>query len=478
MTFSSLGLSSLTLEFLCLFLMLGTFIIDLLNIKNKEDVVEKVTLGGLALLFTLSLLTINHRGIAFNGMFQLDAFAAMFKSLFLLISLFITVLSKESLKNFQNRSEFYLLILAITLGMLLVASANDFLILFISVELVTISFYVLTAYLKTDEKSVEAGMKYLILGSLSTGFMLYGISYIYGNIGNTNFALMRDAILAQNVPASLMFGTLLVLAGIGFKIGIFPFHSWVPDVYEGAPAPVTAFLASGSKIVGFCALTRLFLTVIQPLNINWSYVLAALSALTILYGNLGALPQKNIKRLMAFSGITHAGYILMGIASGTVLGSQATVFYLVTYALAVLGAFLVIVFWSAQTGSDDLDSYNGLSEKSPLLAAGLFVALLSLAGVPPLAGFFAKMTILLSAIQGGLIWLAFIGIINVVISLYYYLNIIKRLYFYKASDAQKIAVPATVSYAIYITIAATIFFGIFQEPLVEMAQAAVAGIIN
>ncbi len=470
-----IGLSALLLEGLVLALMLAVFIADLFLPAAKNRLGEGVA-AGLAGILACAFLFSPRTGAAFGNTFVCDGLALFFKVLFILTAILITLMAREFLKKSpKNPGEFYLLILSALLGMLFLASANDFILLFVSVELVTVSFYVMTAYLKTDKRSVEAGIKYLILGALSSGMMLYGISFIYGHTGSTQFDAVRGALAGfQTAPALLLFGILLLMAGLGFKVGAVPFQFWIPDVYEGAPVPVTAFLSVGSKMAGFAALLRICISVISPFEKKWSVLIAALAAMTLVYGNLGAIPQKNIKRFLGYSSIGHAGYLLTAIAAGGLSGARGVLFYLLSYAVTLLAVFLVVVFCSLHFETDDMSAYDGLSQRSPILAGSLFLALLSLAGVPPLSGFFAKFLVLSSAVEKGLVWLALLGAVNVVISLYYYLVLIKRMYIHPPVSRDPIRLPLSFRVPLYFLMLAMVGIGVVQNPFVHLATSAVS----
>ncbi|MBI3333012.1 MAG: NADH-quinone oxidoreductase subunit N [Candidatus Omnitrophica bacterium] len=420
-----------------------------------------------------------------GGMYRIDPLGIFFKGIFLATALLVTLMAREMGRSFErDAGEFYLLILTCTLGMFFVASAGDFLMLFVSLELITISFYVMTAYLKTDLRSLEAGLKYLILGSVASGLFLYGIAFVYGATGSTQFAQIRAVLQGAGtaaaagsapppLPAGLLFGLLMILGGILFKTAAVPFQLWVPDVYQGAPTPVTAFLSVGSKSAGFLVAFRVLVELFLPARSRWSGLIALLAGLTILYGNLGAIPQKNIKRLFGYSSIGHAGYLLIGLAAGSALGSTAITFYLAGYLVTNLAAFLVISAFSRQAGSDEMADYAGLSQRSPLLAAAMFLALLSLAGVPPLAGFFGKFLLLMSAVREGYLWLAAIGAAAVVISLYYYLLLVKRMYVDPPADPTPVPVSLPVRIALIACLIGILGIGIWQGPFVNLSFASV-----
>ena len=414
----------------------------------------------------------------FHGMYRLDAFALFFKRLFLLALTMVLVMAAEFSERIESgAAEFYALLMFCATGMLILASVNDFILLFVALELVTITFYVLASYLRRQVASLEAGTKYLILGALSSGFTVYGIAFVFGTTGTTNFDKLAN-VLSQSpagTPAPpFVLGMLLVLTGLGFKIASVPFQIWVPDVYQGAPTPVTAFLAVGSKAAGFALLLRVLFAGLLPVQGTWVMLLLVLAAATLLYGNLGAIPQRNIKRLLGYSSIGHAGYMLMGIAAVNALGVGAVLFYLGQYAFTVLGAFLAIVAITNATGSDEIPTFSGLGKRSPILGLALFLAMMSLAGIPPLSGFFGKFQLFAAVIDRAQTdWhyyvLAGIGAAAIVISLYFYLGVGKAIYLQEAEDATPIAVSKPLRAALYVCMAAMIGLGIFQRPLVEAA---------
>lgn len=455
-------------------LILGLFWLSLHpDEKTEKSTVWMCATGYISIALSLPFLW-NLTANLFNGMFQINSLAIFLKGIFLVTGLLTTIMINEFMTEQDKRkTDFYLLIAISTLGTLFLASANDLITLFITVEWITISLYVLTAYLKTDNESLESGMKYLIMGAFSAGFFLYGISFVYGTCGGTHFEQIRQFLAAHPEGNALFWsGALLILAGIGFKIALFPFQLWVPDVYQGAPTPVTAFLAAGSKAAGFAALAKVLFLCLGIHSINWSFLIACLSAFTLLYGNLGALRQTNIKRLLAYSGIAHAGYLLMGFSSASKLGMASTLFYLAVYVAANLTVFTAVVIVGKEMKSNEISDYRGLSRKSPLLAASLFIALLSLGGIPPLAGSFGKFFVIVSAQNGGYIWLASLGAVNVIISLYYYLIIVKEMYLRKSDfGPKKIKISRPIAFTFGILVLIIIGFGFFQAPLFHLAEA-------
>jgi len=420
----------------------------------------------------------NVTGITFSGMFVMDSLAWFFKGIFLVTMVFVFAMTQEFFKTLgERRNEFYLLLWLALIGMCLVASSADFLMMFISIEILTISLYVMTAYLKSDKLSIEAGMKYLILGALASGFFLYGISFIYGATHSTHFVDIQYFVSTHPMTPMTLFALVLIFAAVGFKIAAVPFHMWVPDVYQGAPTPVTALLSVGSKAAGFIVLIRLFFGVFGAWHIQWGLALAILSAITMTYGNLVAMFQTNIKRLLGYSSISHAGYLLMGAAAGTALGATGINFYLLGYMFTNLAAFLVIIVFSIATKSDEIADYAGLVQRSGLLACTMLLALVSLAGMPPLAGFFGKFTLLMAVIKSGYTWLALIAGVNIVISLYYYLMVIKRIYVDPPRSTSPIPVSVSMQLLLAIAIIGIIVIGIFQGPFLDAAMtAAVKGI--
>ena len=424
-------------------------------------------------------------GEAFGGMFVQDALAVFFKRFFLLAAALVLVLAVE----FSDRiaagiSEYYSLIVFALAGMLFAASSNDFAMLFVSIELITITFYVLTSFTRGKVAALEAGVKYLILGALSSAFMIYGIALVWGTTGKFNFTElaaygMSHADLASN--KLFLFGVLFILVGLGFKIAAFPFQMWTPDVYQGAPTPTTAFLAIGSKAAGFVLLLRFLFTAIPSVTAHWDKLLIIVSAITILYGNLCAIPQRNLKRLLGYSSIAHAGYLLLGVAALTTAGQAAVLYYLSGYLFTTLAAFTVIGIVMRHLDNEDISGLAGLNERSPLLAATMTLAMVSLAGIPPLAGFFGKFLLFKSVVERGAenhayYCLAITALVGVVISLYYYFGVIRVIYWSKATpDLSPIALSRPMRCAIVVCLAGMFWLGLAPGGLLKLAaQAATA----
>jgi NADH-quinone oxidoreductase subunit N len=442
---------------------------DLLIPASRRSVLWLVALAGLGVCAWLLIGTpADAIGQTIGSLWVVDRFALYFKGLFLLTAAVVIVMTRHFERHLPaNVGAFYLLLFTALLGMFVLSSLSDLLMLFIGLELLTFSLYIMAAYLKTDRRSLEAGMKYLILGSVSGGFLVYGISLLYGFAGGTSFDALRAALAAQPLPWSAQAGLLLVIAGLGFKIAMVPFNLWVPDVYEGAPTPVVALLSVGSKMAGVVAILRLLYGVFLPVAGLWAGVLASLSAATMLYGNLAAIPQTNIKRLLGYSSIGHAGYLLMGLSTASTAGAEAVGYYLLAYLVSNLAAFLVVIAASDAIGGESLEAYNGLSKRSPLLAATLFIALLSLAGVPPLAGFVGKLLVLLATTRSGQLWLVVIGALNVVISLYYYLMVIRRMYILPPAHPEPVTVSPLVQLVAFALIGGIVVIGTLQAPFLD-----------
>ncbi len=439
---------------------------------------------GLGLILLYSLFGLNtppaDANSAFGGMFVLDSLALFFKRFFLIAAIIVLVISVEFSDCFHaGITEFYALILFALTGMLLAASANDFALLFVSLELITITFYVLSSFQRSRSASLEAGVKYLIIGALSTGFTVFGIALVYGISNHFNFNQIASVAAQHRDNPIFLFGLLLILGGLGFKISAFPFQIWTPDVYQGAPTPAAAFLAIGSKAAGFALLLRFLFTAVPEVTTRWSGVLMLLTAVTILYGNLCAIPQRNLKRLLGYSSISHAGYLLLGITAFSRSGQSAVLYYLSGYLFTVLAAFTVICLVLRRLETDDISGLAGLNQRSPLLATTMTLAMVSLAGIPPLAGFFGKLLLLKSVIEqvgtnGSYFWLAIVAIVGVVISFYYYFGVIRAIYWSEETpDLTPIPVSLPARMAIYGCLAGMFFLGMFPGPMLNLADSAV-----
>jgi NADH-quinone oxidoreductase subunit N len=438
-------------------------------------------LGGLLLISLSGNGVCSVFGTAFNGAFVEDGLALFFKRFFLVAAILVLFMAAE----FSDRiaagiSEYYSLIVFALAGMLFAASANDFVMLFVSIELITITFYVLTSFQRGKIASLEAGVKYLILGALSSAFLVFGIALIWGTTGKLNFTELAAVAVQFEANKLFLLGVLFVLVGLGFKIAAFPFQIWVPDVYQGAPTPTTAFLAVGSKAAGFVLLLRVLFTAVPAVTAHWTDLLIVISGITILYGNLCALPQRNLKRLLGYSSIAHAGYLLLGVAALNASGQAAVMYYLAGYLFTVLAAFTVICLVARQTDTEDIPALAGLNQRSPLLAATMTLAMASLAGIPPLAGFFGKFLLLKSVIESaqathnhGYYCLVFTALAGVVISLYYYFGVIRAIYWSRETpDLSPISLSAPAKLTVWICIAGMFWIGLFPNTVLNLANEA------
>ncbi|MBI4549870.1 MAG: NADH-quinone oxidoreductase subunit N, partial [Candidatus Omnitrophica bacterium] len=365
----------------------------------------------------------------FHGYFLLDFYSAFFALLALAI-LFITVLLAMSYKGIppKQEGELYALLSFVGLGLILMASSENLLMIFLSIEFVSLTSYVLTGFQKQDRSSNEAALKYLLFGSVASGVMVYGMSLIFGLTGSIELGAIREAVDPSGLNHLLLIGLVLMLVGFAFKISAAPFHMWAPDVYTGAPTPITAFLTVGPKALGFAVLIRVLLGAFSPLINQWSNLLAVMAALTMTIGNVVAVSQTNIKRLLAYSSIAQAGYMLMGVAAFTELGLSGVLVYLVAYALTNLGAFAAVILTANHYGTDDIRSYAGLARKSPAVAAALTVFFISLAGIPPLAGYIGKFFVFAGAIQTRFYLLAVFAAVYCAVAVFYYFKVVKEMY--------------------------------------------------
>jgi NADH-quinone oxidoreductase subunit N len=425
-------------------------------------------------------------GTAFGGMFIQDGMSLFFKRLFLVTAIIVLVFSFDFADRLPSAAigEYGALTLFALAGMMLAASANDLSVLFVSVELITVTFYVLVSFQRARVVSLEAGVKYLIIGALASAIMVYGIALVYGTAGSMKFDRVAAAAPALADNRVFLIGVLLVMAGLGFKIAAFPMQLWAPDVYQGSPTPTTAFLAIGSKAAGFALLLRFLYTAVPGLSAWLGPVLAVVAGITILYGNLCAIPQRNLKRLLGYSSISNAGYLLLGVAAMSAAGQSAVLFFLGAYLVSVLGAFLVIGLVTRDAESEDVGVLAGLNQRSPFLAFTLSLSMISLAGIPPLAGFFGKFLLLKAVVeqartQPAYAWLLAVALVGIVISLYYYFGVVRAIYWPKApgetepTASAPIPVSRPMRYAVVFCIGGMLYLGLFPSGLLNAALAAI-----
>jgi len=461
---------------------LGVLLADLWLPAERKRGLGYLAAAGVGAILICSLMTAlpTEPQFAFGRMFVLDGTALFFKRFFLVATILVLLMAVEFSDRIQaGISEYYSLILFAAAGMMFAASANDFALLFVSLELITVTFYVLVSFQRGRAGSLEAGVKYLIIGALSSAFMVFGIAFIYGTSGAFNFGDLAAAGPKLVENKLFLVGLLFLLVGLGFKIAAVPFQMWAPDVYQGAPTPTTAFLAVGSKAAGFVLLLRVLFTAVPDVAAQWWKFFVVISALTILYGNLCALPQQNLKRLLGYSSIAHAGYLLLGVAAMSVAGQAAVLYYLAGYLFTVLATFMVITLVLRETGAEDLDGLAGLNQRSPLLAAALTVAMVSLAGIPPLAGFFGKFLLIKAALAAGATHGSFyalvaVALVGVVISLYYYFGVVRAIYWGEsAADKSVVVLSLPAKAAVLVCIAGILFIGVYPDPLLKAAELAV-----
>ncbi|EJL57414.1 proton-translocating NADH-quinone oxidoreductase, chain N [Rhizobium sp. CF122] len=433
-------LASLHLSIPELILAVGALVLLMVGVFSGERSGRMVSVLALIVLAAaaLWLIFVPSEGVAYGGVFLSDGFGRFMKITALvgsMVALFMSLgLAGE---NQLDKFEFPVLLVLCTLGILLMISANDLISLYLGLELQSLAIYVVAAINRDSVRSTEAGLKYFVLGALSSGMLLYGMSLVYGFTGHTQFAAIAQALTVDGARSlGLIFGLVFILAGIAFKISAVPFHMWTPDVYEGAPTPVTAFLASAPKVAAMAMMTRIVITAFQPVLADWQQVVVFISIASMLLGSFAAIGQRNIKRLMAYSSIGHMGYALVGLASGTQTGVSGVMLYMVIYMVMTLGSFAIIMSMRRKDGTvvEEVNDLAGLSTTNPFMATVLTILMFSLAGIPPLAGFFAKYFVFVAAIEAKLYALAIIGILASVVGAYYYLRVIKLMWFDEATD--------------------------------------------
>lgn len=479
LTFSDLNLKLIAPELWMTLLSCVVLMLDAFCPKLSKPKLAYFSVAGMGLI-TLQVISYGidgTGGTAFSGMFVLDPLAIFFKVFILLATMVMILASVDAMEKIPFfQGEYYFLLLFSALGMMFMVSANDFLSLFITLEFSTFGFYILVAYLRDDLKSNEAAIKFFILGALSAALIAYGISLVYGEAGTLLFEK-----IAANPPTSsigLTMGLLFIFIGIGYKLGAVPFHVWVPDVYQGAPTTVTAYLSVVPKAATFCIFLRVVFGTFLGLKTDWQWMIVSVAVLSMTYGNITAIAQTNMKRLLAYSGIAQIGTILIGFAAGTKMGVESILFYLLTYLFANVGAFIVIIIFQNMTEKDDIEDFVGLNRRSPLMAFAMLVFLLSLAGVPPLAGFIGKVYVLAAAVHQGLIFIVAVALINMVISFYYYLIVIKKIYSVEPKEYTPIHISTPLKIALYISLGGVLLLGIWPNPFIEASVTASAVFTN
>ncbi|MCX7792993.1 MAG: NADH-quinone oxidoreductase subunit N [Thermodesulfovibrionales bacterium] len=438
-----------------------------LLIKKKEAI---ALLSIIALALT-GIITINtSSGIAFSGMFVSDSYSMFFKFIFLGSSLLTILLSMRYLsRENAHYGEYYSLLLFSVLGMSFMASSNDLILLYLGTELMALSIYVLAGFKRHDSKSNEAAIKYFLLGAFSSALLLYGISFIYLLTGTTNLKGIAQTLAQSSTEPVLMIALLFLASAFAFKIAAVPFHMWSPDVYEGAPTPVTAFMSVAPKAAGFAIIGRVFITAFGAIDLDWKAVLIVLSVLTMIIGNILAISQTNIKRMLAYSSIAHSGYALLGIIAGTPEGIGSTMLYLLIYAFMNLGAFAIVTILGRE--GEELSQYEGLAKTEPLWAAIMLIFMFSLTGIPPTAGFVGKFYLFMSVINAGYTGLAVIAVIMSAVSAYFYLRVVMFMYMKEPQRAVSISPSVSETLAVTITTGFVILIGLSPYYFIEFARA-------
>ena len=448
-------------------------VLDLWGGRNKSLLVFTSLVG---LLMTAISAFAKHPipAYSFNDSYIVDHMSLFFICIFTISSALAILLSVEYNEREGIRAgEYYALILFCTVGMILLASSTDMIMIFLGIEIVSICLYVLAGIRRNDHRSNEAALKYFLLGAFATGFLLYGMTLVYGSTGSTN--LFKIAEFVQNPSAQssplLLMGLVLLIIGFGFKVASAPFHMWAPDVYQGAPTPVTAFMAVGPKAAAFAAFFRVFAEAFPEMSSSWEMLLSIIAVLSMIVGNLGAIMQTNIKRMLAFSSVSHAGYILMAVIAKSSLGSSSMLFYMLTYAFMTFGVFGIIIILGRK-GEENLEiqNYSGLAYKHPVIALSMTIFLLSLGGLPPFAGFVAKFYLFSAAIQEGLLTLVIIAVLNSAISFYYYLKIVVFMYMKEPEAEFNISLTPMTLFVVLIGVIGTIQLGIFPNAIISLAS--------
>ena len=470
---------------------LGALVILVDLVVRRKGLVALVAVAGLIVpaAFSVALWgSVGEGGGQLGGIFStlaVDRFSLFFSFLIVGILVLVLLASTDYVSQFrQFQGEYYGLLLLSGAGMMMLAAASELISIYLALELTTLPLAALAAFLRS-ERSTEAGLKFLLLSAMSSAVLLYGMVLTYGFTGSTHLEVIAgvvQGVAGEGLPFgsyALLLGVVLMVAGFGFKVSAVPFQMWVPDVYQGAPTPITAYLSVASKAAGFAVLLRVFYLAFADFQVDWGLLFAVLALLSMTVGNLVAIAQSNIKRMLAYSTIAHAGYILVGLAAiasrvaeGETLGPGGALFYLGAYALTNLAAFFAVIAISSKVESDEIDSYAGVAQRAPLLAGALAFALVSLTGIPPTAGFMAKVFIFGAAVQSGLVWLAVAGVINSVVSAYYYLRVVRVMYFQPAPSSEKVPSSAAFRVALGVTALGVLVVGVVPGPLMEVATRA------
>ncbi len=467
-------------EILLTCLALLVLLLDL--VMRRKETVAAVSVA-VALIVAYSLL--GSSGITFSGMFISDGYSQFFKVIFLISLVLSILISINYLKvEGSNHGEYYALMLFATLGMMIMASAGDLMVLYLGLELMALSTYVLAGFIRHDRKSNEAAIKYLLLGAFSSAFLLYGISIVYGLTGTTNIRGIAEYIVAEGLSSSPALTVSIVFFSVAFcfKIAAVPFHMWAPDVYEGAPTSVTAFMSVGPKAAGFAAIGRVFLIMFGSVQVDWSLVLVPVAVLTIGFGNIVALSQTNIKRMLAYSSIAHAGYALIGVIAGGPEGVASMMNYMLIYSFMNIGAFAIVILLRREGyNGNDINDYKGLAKSHPLCAALMLIFMFSLTGIPPTAGFIGKVYLFIAAVDAGYTWLVIVAVVFSAVSAFFYLRIVMFMYMSEASEGEAVDELNTapgINVALAISAIGVLAIGVLPAKIIALARLAAAGFLG
>lgn len=458
-----------------IFLFLWALVVLLVDFFTSPE--RKHRLGPLSLVgivITVVLVLTSGQGQVFGEMFSADPYSLCFAIIFL-GSAFLAISASVDFarERIVHQGEYYALILLSTVGMMFLAASRELLSMYVSLELTTISLFILAAFLKTELKSSEAGLKYVILGAASSAILLYGISLLYGITGSTVLDSIQGELSGSLFPGPLLVISLVfIIAGFSFKLAAVPFHMWAPDVYEGAPTPITAYLSVASKGAGLAAMVRVFFGSLLPVTSEWIPLFMALATMAMILGNVVAIRQSNIKRMLAYSSIAQVGYILVALSAASELSTTSMILYLLVYMFANIGAFAVVIAFYNSSGSDDIHEYAGLSRRSPFLALSLVIFFLSLVGIPPLAGFVGKYMLFLAAIQKGYYWLVGVAVLTSVVSLFYYMNVVKQMYFREPVKNDRVRISWSLRLALLLSLIGVIVVGVYPNPFVQLISKA------
>ncbi len=461
-----------------LFLVGAAFVVligDLFLPRGSKKGLAAISALALVLFMVISVSLRDMEGSLYNGLVLIDGYTVFFRILFALMSLSVILMSVDFVsQRLKYPGEYYSLILFATLAMVAMAEAGEIITAYISLELLNFCLYVLVSYARDNPKSNEAGLKYIILSAFASALLLYGFSFLYGIAGTTYYDGIAGTLAqAGSMSSGLIIALVLITAGLGFKVAAVPFHMWTPDVYEGAPIPVTAFIAVASKAAGFALLLRFFSSALAPVADDWGIVIAIIAAISMTLGNLVAIQQRNMMRMLAYSSIAQIGYLLIGLVVLNSFTASAILLHLAGYGVSNLVAFMCATAYFNLTGKDEIRDYAGLAERSPLLALSMAIGLFSLAGLPFFAGFITKFYLFTAAADSGLLWLVTIAVINSFISLYYYIQVVRQMYISQPQEPNRLSVPGLTVGTLAALLAGVIWIGIYPAPVLNAVEAAV-----